>query len=204
MDIIFSSLLIILFSPFYLIISIIILLETGRPIFYKNKRVGQAGKNFFVLKFRSMYQKDCTEQSGQNNGQALLKEEELIKEQSIKDGPVYKIKNDPRITAFGRLIRKWSLDEIPQFFNVLKGEMSLVGPRPHQPREVEKYQSWQRNVLTIKPGITGLAQISGRSDLTFDEEARLDIFYIEHWGSLMDSIILIKTPFVVLTKKGAL
>lgn len=205
MDISLSLIFIILLTPIYLIISIIILLETGRSIFYKNKRVGQAGKTFFALKFRSMYKQDCTgEQFGARNEQALLKEAELIREQSIKNGPVYKIKNDPRVTPFGRLIRKWSLDELPQFFNVLKGEMSLVGPRPHQPREVDKYQPSQRMLLTIKPGITGLAQISGRSDLSFNEEARLDTFYIEHWSLLMDFIILIKTPFIILSKKGAL
>lgn len=204
-DIILSLFFIILLSPVFLIISIIILLETGRPVLYKNKRVGQADKKFFALKFRSMRQNDCTgAQFNQNNENALLKEAELIKEYGIKSGPVYKIKNDPRVTPFGRFIRQWSLDEMPQFFNVLKGEMSLVGPRPHQPREVEKYQSWQRTVLTIKPGITGLAQISGRSDLTFDDEARLDIFYTEHWSLLMDCVILIKTPFAVISRHGAL
>lgn len=204
MDIILSVILIILFSPVYLLVAVAIFIETGRPIIYQNERVGQAGRRFFTLKFRSMYQKDCTgEQFGKKGEQALSEEEKLIQTQSIKKGPVYKIKDDPRITAVGRFIRLWSLDELPQFFNVLQGNMSLVGPRPHQPREVDQYQKWHRALLTIKPGITGLAQISGRSDLSFDEEARLDMFYIEHWRLLLDIIILLKTPFVVLTRKGA-
>lgn len=204
-DILGSIFLIILSSPLYLICSIIVLIETGRPIIYKNERVGKNGRKFFTLKFRSMYQKDSTgTQFGQAGEDALKKEEELIKTQSIKVGPVYKIKNDPRVTHFGKFMRRWSLDELPQFFNVLKGEMSLVGPRPHQPREVEKYKKAHKQILTIKPGITGLAQISGRSNLEFEEEAQLDIFYIENWSLLTDLIILIKTPFIVLKKTGAM
>ena len=100
-------------------------------------------------------------------------------------------------------MRRWSLDELPQLYNVLKGEMSLVGPRPHQPREVDKYEKHHKILLAIKPGITGMAQISGRSNLTFEDEARLDTFYIENWSLLLDLIILVKTPFVVLRKTGA-
>ena len=151
-----------------------------------------------------MYQKYCTGvQFGAQGIEALQKEQELIKELSTKKGPVYKIANDPRVTPFGRFIRRWSLDEFPQFFNVLFGSMSLVGPRPHQPREVDKYKKHHKIVLAIKPGITGLAQISGRSDLSFEDEVRLDTFYIENWRLLLDFIILIKTPFVVLSRKGA-
>ncbi|MFA6547840.1 MAG: sugar transferase [Candidatus Magasanikbacteria bacterium] len=204
LDIIGSIILMILFSPLYLLVTIVILLETGRPIIYKNERVGQEGKKFFTYKFRSMYQKYCTgAQFEKQNSRALSFEQQLIKEKSEKNGPVYKIKNDPRITPFGRFIRRFSLDELPNFFNVLKGDMSLVGPRPHQPREVNKYEKWHKTLFAIRPGITGLAQISGRSDLNFDEEARLDIFYIEHWSFFIDLIILIKTPFVVLKNKGA-
>lgn len=203
-DIIGSFILIIIFSPIYLIVSLIILFETGRPIIYKNERVGQKGILFFTYKFRSMYQKFCTgTQFGSQGQEALEKEKELIKELSIKKGPVYKINNDPRVTPFGRFIRRWSLDEFPQFFNVFIGNMSLVGPRPHQPREVGKYKKHHKIVLAIKPGITGLAQISGRSDLSFEDEVKLDTFYIENWRLLLDLIILIKTPFVVLSRKGA-
>lgn len=204
MDIVGSIFFILLLSPLFLLFAILIFMETGRPIFYKNERVGKAGKKFFALKFRSMYQKDCTGAGyGKDDLAAMEKEEALIRAQSIKPGPVYKIPNDPRVTPLGRFIRRWSIDELPQFFNVLKGEMSLVGPRPHQPREVAKYQKWQRDVLTIRPGLTGLAQISGRSNLSFDEEVRLDTFYMEHWNLFLDIIIILKTPFIILRSKGA-
>lgn len=201
MDIFGSLLLIIISSPILLLLAIIVFIETGRPIIYKNERVGTAGNKFFAYKFRSMFQKYCV--GGTNSNEALKKECELIKKQNSKEGPVYKIKNDPRVTPFGRFIRNWSLDELPQFYNVLFGDMSLVGPRPHQPREVEKYQKWHRTVLAVKPGITGMAQISGRSSLTFDEEARLDILYLERWNIFLDLIIILKTPFVILMRKGA-
>ncbi len=204
-DIVGSLFLIIIFSPIFLITSIVIALESGFPIIYKNERVGQEGEKFLTLKFRSMYQKYCTgEQFGKNGEAALKLEKKLIEEKSEKKGPVYKIKNDPRITPFGRFIRCFSIDEFPQFFNVLKGEMSLVGPRPHQVREVNKYEKWHKTVIAIKPGITGITQISGRSNLSFDEEARLDIFYIEHWNLFTDLVILIKTPFIVLRKTGSI
>jgi exopolysaccharide biosynthesis polyprenyl glycosylphosphotransferase len=203
-DIFGSLILLILLSPIYLITTLIILIETGRPIIYKNERVGAAGKNFVVYKFRSMYQKYCTgNQFGNKASKALKAEQELIKKQSEKQGPVYKIKDDPRVTGFGKFIRRFSIDELPQFWNVLKGNMSLIGPRPHQPREVEKYQREHKIVLAIKPGVTGISQISGRSNLSWDEEVKLDSFYIENWSLLTDLIILIKTPFVVLLKKGA-
>ncbi len=204
-DIVGSLLFILFFWPIYLAISLVILVETGRPVIYKNTRVGQNGITFATLKFRSMYQKYCTGEQFGTIGEAALKEEKkLIKTNSSRTGPLYKIKNDPRITTFGRFIRRWSLDELPQFINVLKGDMSLVGPRPHQPREVEQYQKHHRVVLAIKPGISGLAQISGRANLSFEDEVRLDTFYIENWNLLLDLIILIKTPFVVVRKDGAI
>jgi lipopolysaccharide/colanic/teichoic acid biosynthesis glycosyltransferase len=129
-------------------------------------------------------------------------EQKLIKEKSIKEGPVYKIANDPRITPIGNFIRRWSIDELPQFFNVLQGNMSIIGPRPHQPREVEKYTPEQKSVLAIKPGITGMAQISGRSDLSFEDEVRLDTWYIENWSIWLDLYILLKTPLAVFKRKG--
>jgi len=204
MDIVFSLIFLVILLPVFLIISLIILFESGRPIFYKNERVGKQGKKFFAYKFRSLCQIYCTgPQFGEEGAKALAAEAELIKRQNIKEGPVYKIKDDPRTTPFGQFMRKWSIDELPQLWNVLIGNMSLVGPRPHQPREVEKYQKWHKTVLTIKPGITGMAQISGRSNLSFDDEVRLDTFYIEHWNLFLDIIILIKTPFVVVRRKGA-
>lgn len=203
-DILMSLIVIIITSPIMLVVAVIILIETGRPIIYRNERVGIRGRKFFTLKFRSMFQKDST---GSQFGKAGFKNEQkekiLIKTQSLKQGPVYKIVNDPRVTPFGRFIRRWSLDELPNFFNVLAGDMSIVGPRPHQPREVEQYEGHHKKVLTLKPGITGMAQISGRSDLSFEDEVRLDVFYIEKWSLLQDLIIFIKTPFVVLRRKGA-
>jgi lipopolysaccharide/colanic/teichoic acid biosynthesis glycosyltransferase len=150
-----------------------------------------------------MWRRDCTgEQFGASGEAALQKEAQLIAT-SAKTGPVYKIKSDPRVTPVGRFIRRYSLDELPQFFNVLIGQMSLVGPRPHQPREVSQYQKHHKIVLAIKPGITGLAQISGRADLDFEDEVRLDTFYIEHWSWFTDLIILLKTPATVFKKTGA-
>lgn len=204
-DILGSLIFILLSSPLLLLSALFVLIETGRPIIYKNKRVGQHGKQFFVFKFRSMYQKDSTgEQFGIAGEAALKKEAELIKKHSVKSGPIYKIQNDPRVTKVGAFLRRWSLDELPQFFNVLKGDMSLVGPRPHQPREVEQYPRHHHIVLTIKPGVTGLAQISGRSNLSFEEEIKLDTFYIENWSLFLDGIIVLKTPFIILKREGAL
>ncbi len=203
-DLVGVAILIILFSPLMLLTALAVWLESGRPVIYKNERVGEKDEHFFVYKFRSMRREFCTGSQFGNNIQASQKENELIATQNSKHGPVYKIKDDPRVTAVGRLIRRLSLDELPQFFNVLKGEMSLVGPRPHQPREVANYAKHQHRVLNIKPGMTGLAQISGRSDLEFDEEVRLDTFYLEHWSPLIDLIILIKTPFILFKSRKAL
>ena len=115
------------------------------------------------------------------------------------DGPLFKMRNDPRVTRVGRLLRKTSLDELPQLWNVLKGDMSLVGPRPHEPEEVERYRSDYRSLISIRPGITGLAQVSGRSNLSFTDEARLDLYYIENWSLFLDIRILLKTLYVVIT-----
>jgi len=204
-DIIISIFAIIIFSPFMLLVALGILIETGRPVIYKNERVGIRGRKFFTYKFRSMFQKDCTgPQYGEAGIEAEAREVDLINKQSLKSGPVYKIFDDPRVTRFGRFIRRYSLDELPNFFNVLIGQMSIVGPRPHQPREVGQYEKRHRRVLDIKPGITGLSQISGRSNLSFEEEVKLDIFYIEKWNLFLDFIIIIKTPFVVIRRRGAL
>ena len=156
-------------------------------------------KNFKILKFRTMYFKYCTghEYGGEH---ALKYEEKLIEEKNERHGPVYKVLDDPRRTKIGKWLEKTSLDELPQFFNVLLGQMSLVGPRPHQPREVTQYQKHQKRVLDIKPGVTGLAQISGRSDLDFEEEVKLDTYYIDNWSLKLDLQILFKTPWAVLTR----
>ncbi len=204
MDIGGSIILIILTSPLMILAALAVWLETGRPVIYKNERVGEKDRQFNTLKFRSMLKKYCIGPQFKDNQAALELEKELIEKQNIKEGPVYKIKDDPRVTKVGRLLRRLSVDELPQIFNVLRGQMSLVGPRPHQPREVAQYQKHQRRVLNIKPGVTGLAQISGRSDLEFEEEVRLDTFYLEHWSVLTDLIILLKTPFILLKPRKAL
>ncbi len=187
-DFILALFLLIILSPIFLILAILVKTTSEGPIFVSLKRVGEKGKIFNLYKFRSMI-----------NGAHSLKSE-MLAHNERKDGPLFKMKNDPRVTKFGKFLRTSSLDEFPQLFNVLRGTMSLVGPRPHEPEEVSNYQRGYKRLLSIKPGMTGLAQVSGRSNLLFAEEAKLDIFYIENWSILLDIIILLKTPWVVLKK----
>jgi len=200
LDIIVSLLLIIIFSPIFLITAIIIKLESKGPVIYKNERVSRNGI-FKTYKFRSMQLRYCIGEEYKNNNEALRVEEDLIQSQNTKTGPLYKISNDPRLTKTGRFIRRWSIDELPQFFNVLFGSMSIVGPRPHQPREVSRYERHHKKVLAVKPGLTGLAQISGRSDLSFEEEVKLDTYYIENWSPWIDFIIMLRTPLAVMRSR---
>jgi len=201
-DIVLGLIGIIIFSPIMLIVAIMIKLDSKGPIIYKNERVRENNKLFNTYKFRTMKIEFCTgSQYGGSEAENI--EKKLINEKNERSGPVYKVLNDPRRTRLGKFLEKTSLDELPQFFNVLIGNMSMVGPRPHQPREVEKYEAWQRKVLRIKPGVTGLAQISGRSDLNFSEEAKLDIFYIENWSFLGDIKIVFKTPFSLIKPRKA-
>lgn len=197
-DIIGSLFLIILTSPIMLLTIIAIKLDSPGSIFFSSLddgspllRIGQYGKPFRYFKFRSM-----------KTGMHSLRYT-LLKEQDQREGPLVKIKDDPRITKVGKFIRRFSIDELPEFFLVLKGDMSLVGPRPHLPEEVAKYQIAHKKVLTIKPGITGLAQTSGRADLSFEDEVRLDTWYIENWSIRLDLFILLKTPLVVFGHRGA-
>lgn len=201
-DVVFAALLLLITSPLTFLSMLAIVLEDGLPIIFQNIRVGEKGDNFKLYKLRSMYRKFSIGPQFDKNKKNLQFEKQLIEQKSIKTGPVYKIANDPRITSTGQFIRRWSLDELPQLWNVLKGDMSMVGPRPHQPREVEKYQSHHRRVLAIRPGITGLAQISGRSDLEFEDEVRLDSWYIENWSLMLDIYIALKTPFAIIYRKG--
>lgn len=154
-------------------------------------RIGEGATPFHYFKFRSMKQDTHWQRY-----------KELAKHDLRKGDPLVKIKADPRVTHVGKIIRKWSIDELPELVLVFLGRMSLVGPRPHLPEEVEKYKPHHRQVLAIKPGITGMAQISGRSDLDFDEEVRLDIWYIENWSLWLDLSILLKTPLAVVTHRG--
>jgi len=203
-DITFSLIFLTLISPFLLIACLALIIEDGIPVIFQNMRVGERGRTFKLYKLRTMWRKySIGPQFGDKTTENLELEQKLIKEKSIKQGPVYKIAGDPRVTPIGNFVRRWSIDELTQFWNVLKGDMSIVGPRPHQPREVEKYLPQQRRVLFIRPGITGLAQISGRSDLTFEEEVSLDTWYIENWSPSLDLYIILKTPFAVLYRKGA-
>ncbi len=197
-DIVGSLILIILASPIMILTAIAIKLDSRGPIFWSKlddgsavQRVGQHGEPFHYFKFRSM-------KPGTHN----LRYTELA-EQDFRKGPLVKIKDDPRVTRVGKFIRRFSIDELPEFFLVLTGKMSLVGPRPHLPEEVARYKKHHKKVLIVRPGITGLAQISGRADLDFEEEVKIDAYYIENWSLKLDLYILFKTPLVVFFGKGA-
>jgi len=189
-DLVGASLALIFFSPLFLLFAIIIKIDSRGPVFASLKRIGHKNCPFQLYKFRSMV----------INAEELKKD--LLKDNE-REGPLFKIKNDPRITHFGHFLRKTSLDELPQLFNIIKGEMSLVGPRPHEPQEIANYARHHKQLLAIKPGLTGLPQISGRSKLPFEQEAKLDIYYIENWSLLFDLQIILMTVPVILTAKNA-
>ena len=180
----------IFFMPIYLIIALMIKIDSPGPVFYKQKRYTKKCKEFYIFKFRTMFV----------DADKRLEE---LKHLNEADGPLFKIKNDPRVTNVGKFLRKFSIDELPQIINVLRGELSLVGPRPPIPEEVEKYDEWEMKRLDVKQGITGLWQISGRSELNFEEMTRLDLYYIQNWSIAMDIIIIIKTIPAVIFTKGA-
>ncbi|MCJ7495869.1 MAG: sugar transferase [Deltaproteobacteria bacterium] len=191
LDIILSSLAIIALSPVALILSILILLDSGPPVFFVQERIGLNKRRFKMLKFRTMVREAEEIQAS-------------LEDLNEADGAVFKLINDPRITRVGRLLRKTSLDEIPQFVNVLLGSMSLVGPRPLPGRDFERfYDSSHRLRFSVKPGITGLWQVSGRSDVDFEEWMKLDTFYVHNWSLLLDILILLRTIKAVLVSKGA-
>lgn len=194
-DIFFSTLLIIITLPLQLLVALILIAERQGGVLYFQERVGRKGETFRFPKFRSMVK----------DAHKLRFDPDFIAKHGNQrsDSPLFKLDNDPRITKFGKFIRRTSLDELPQFYAVLSGKMSLVGPRPHLPEEVDMYESHQRRVLNIKPGITGLAQISGRANLAFEDEIQLDMHYIENWSPWLDLIILLKTPKAVIFSKGA-
>ncbi len=203
MDIVGSGLALIFLAPIFLLISLSIKLTSAGPVFFRQRRVGQHGVPFTFLKFRSMHV---------NNDASVHKEyvRRLIAGEAEKHatgaagGGVYKIAKDSRVTPIGRLLRRTSLDEIPQFLNVLQGSMSLVGPRPPVPYEVEAYDIWhRRRLLEAKPGITGLWQVSGRSKVKFDEMVRLDLRYAKSWSPWTDLKILLRTPLAVVLGDGA-
>jgi exopolysaccharide biosynthesis polyprenyl glycosylphosphotransferase len=175
-------------TPILFIISILII-KDGGPILFKQKRMGLNGRKFYCYKFRTMVVD-------------AEKIRETLLDQNEQDGPVFKIKNDPRVTPIGRFLRKTSLDELPQFLNVLKGEMSIVGPRPPIPSEVKQYKRWQTRRLSMKPGITCIWQVSGRNNIPFEQWMKLDMQYIDNWSLKLDLTILLKTVRVVLSGNG--
>ncbi|MEE4310674.1 MAG: sugar transferase [candidate division KSB1 bacterium] len=189
-DIVLSSIFLILGAPILLITAIAIKLESKGPVFYKQVRSGINGRKFTLYKFRSMIPG------------AEMKKKHLEKMNEM-DGPVFKIKQDPRITKVGKFIRKFSIDELPQLINVLKGDLSIVGPRPPLPVEVDMYEHWQRRRLSLKPGLTCIWQVSGRNKVKFDRWMEMDLEYIDSWSLWLDTKILFKTFFVVLFGYGA-
>ena len=195
----------ILLSPFFIIIAILIKNEDPKwPVIYKNRRIWQHWKEFNLYKFRYMKWGYCIKDAYNVEAKydkALEYEEQLIKQNSTRSGPLYKIKDDPRKTKIWTFIEKYSIDELPQFFNLIIWNMSLVWPRPHQPREVSKYTLEEKRLLTIKPWITWMAQVNWRDSNDFKEEAWLDIFYIENWSILLDLKIILKTFSVIINRK---
>lgn len=191
LDIAISIVAIVGLAPFLLLAACAIKLDSSGPVLFSQTRVGQSGRTFTLLKFRSMH----------INAEALIHE---LRQKNGTDTPTFKMKDDPRITRVGRFIRRTSIDELPQLINVLKGDMSLVGPRPPIPYEVELYEEWQRRRLEVIPGLTGLWQVSGRSKLTFTEMVRLDLYYIDNWSLLLDMKIILRTIPTVLLSQGAM
>ena len=180
----------ILLSPLIVVLSIAVLVDTGRPVFFRQVRVGKGAREFGVFKFRTMVV----------NADAML---DHLAGHNESDGLLFKMRRDPRVTRVGRFLRSWSLDEVPQLFNVLFGQMSLVGPRPPLPKEVAHYDGDIARRLLVKPGITGLWQVSGRSDLSFEDGIRLDLYYVENWSLAADLAILWKTFGAVMGRRGA-
>jgi exopolysaccharide biosynthesis polyprenyl glycosylphosphotransferase len=173
------------------IVALAIKIESPGPVFFSQQRIGQSGRPFRIWKFRTMHHNADLQKA-------------LIEGQNEMKGAIFKLKNDPRVTSIGKFLRKTSLDELPQFWNVLKGDMSLVGTRPPTPDEVAKYENWHRRRISIKPGITGLWQVSGRNQIdNFDDVVKLDLQYIDKWSIGLDLRILFKTVWVVLTSKGS-
>jgi len=189
-DIVVSGTVLLLTLPLFPIIAAAIKRSSPGPVFYRQQRIGKQGNPFTLLKFRTMV----------DGADVML---DLLVAANEADGPLFKIRDDPRVSLVGRFLRRWSLDELPQLLNVLKGDMSLVGPRPPLAHEVARYEDWHLDRLEVRPGITGLWQVSGRSDLSFSEMVRLDLFYIENWSLAYDMFILIKTIPAVASSRGA-
>ena len=189
-DIVASFTGLIVLSPLMLVVSILIKLESKGEVIFKQKRVGLNGKEFYMYKFRSM----------------VINAEELkaeLESQNEMSGPMFKMKDDPRITKIGKFIRKTSIDELPQLINVIKGDMSLVGPRPSLPKEVEEFETWMRERLEVKPGLTCIWQISGRNNIDFEDWMKLDIKYVRERSFKLDIKLILKTVLVLFGDKNA-
>jgi lipopolysaccharide/colanic/teichoic acid biosynthesis glycosyltransferase len=199
-DIVFALALILLLSPILIGVALAVRIESRGPAFFRQRRVGYREKEFTLFKFRSM-RVDADPQGHQEYVTALIKGEGQNPDGGREN--LYKLAVDNRITGVGRWIRRWSLDELPQLFNVVRGDMTLVGPRPAIPYEVAEYPSWYRERFSVKPGLTGYWQVSGRSERTYEEMVRLDIEYARRRSLGLDLSILLKTPWVVLSRKGA-
>lgn len=191
-DIIGALLGIIILSPIIIVISLLITFFHGFPILFKQKRLGENGEKFTIYKFRSMHK----------NAEERLHQDEDLYRRYVNNDYKLTLKEDPRVTKIGKFIRKTSIDEIPQFFNVLKGDMSLVGPRPIVPKEIERYGRYRDYLLSVKPGITGIWQVSGRNHIDYPDRKYLDLIYIDQKSILLDIKILWKTIFVVIKKVG--
>ncbi|MEA3354873.1 MAG: sugar transferase [Patescibacteria group bacterium] len=196
MDIIIAIILVIIFSPIFIIVPILIWLESGFPTLYRHKRIGKNQKQFWLYKFRTMIK---------NADEVLYKQDKKLLKKFIDQD--WKLENDPRITKFGRMLRNLTIDEFPQLYNVLKGEMSIVGPRAYIPREIksqtEKYKQtkpWMKTIFNVKPGITGPWQTSGRNIISFDKRAKMDLNYAKHNNLIGDILIILKTPKAMLSK----
>jgi len=200
LDISFGLALILLLSPILIGVTLAVRLDSRGPAFFRQRRVGYHEKEFTLFKFRSM-RVDADPQGHQQYVTALIKGEGSNPNGGREN--LYKLAVDNRITPVGRWIRRWSLDELPQLFNVVRGDMTLVGPRPAIPYEVAEYPTWYRERFSVKPGLTGYWQVSGRSERTYEEMVRLDIEYAKRRSLGLDLSILLKTPWVVLSRKGA-
>jgi exopolysaccharide biosynthesis polyprenyl glycosylphosphotransferase len=204
MDFVGSLVGLVILLPVFLSVALAIKLTSKGPVFFKQERVGRGGKKFTFLKFRSMYV-NCDERAHKEYVTKFISQSQEGAANSGSNGEaaVYKLTGDRRITSIGNFLRKTSLDELPQFINVLKGEMSLVGPRPPIPYECEIYDIWhRRRLIEVKPGITGLWQVEGRSKSAFNDMVRLDLKYINEWSLWLDLKILLKTPWVMITGNG--
>lgn len=190
-DIAFASAVLLFGSPLLLAIAILIKLDSRGPVLYRQERIGLNGRPFEMIKFRTMVE----------GAEAMI--DQLVSLNESDRGVLFKIRRDPRVTTIGRVLRKYSLDELPQFINVLKRDMSVVGPRPPLAKEVNSYDAYAQRRLLVRPGITGLWQVSGRADLTWDDSVRLDLFYVENWSMMSDLVIALKTVKAIFGHHGA-